>query len=439
MPGAGKAEIGLQLVQLYLWADLVRPSFVWHFPKILSIFIILRWLMQPAKRWPVQVVCMLILLVVMLIDIPIALNTYAAVWMSYAMATVFLSMCLPLVQFVDSMDRFKSTFNTLIAIYVVIALYASFHQGYGPAGSAGGQDENYVTATMAMALPMAIYASLAAPTRFQKILYLVPIPFMLLAVVVAANPSRGGFIGILFVLAYFVFFSKRRAAAISGLSVLAIFAVLMAGPSFWDEMATIRNTHEGTADHRRDLWFLATKMFISYPLTGVGADNFRWNLERFQTQEITTKYDRSLGGSAVTHSLYFELISELGMAGIILFSTIVVRNFRDLGGTRKKISVLLNHKQRTRSLEDQQKLKSLLFYAHALSASLIAFLVCSLFLSTFYYSYFWIQSAIIASYKYIADQEMAGLASGRSEEGATLLTRSRMTKRGVAALPKKGL
>ena len=43
-------------------------------------------------------------------------------------------------------------------------------------------------------------------------------------------------------------------------------------------------------------------------------------------------------------------------------------------------------------------------YAHGLTASLIAFLVCSAFISTLYYSYFWLYSALIASFRLVFER-----------------------------------
>ena len=85
----------------------------------------------------------------------------------------------------------------------------------------------------------------------------------------------------------------------------------MAGATYWQEIGTISDTETGTADHRKDLWRIATYMFMSYPLTGVGPNNFRWRIQEFETSEIIQKYGHSLGGSAFTHSLYFELLASL--------------------------------------------------------------------------------------------------------------------------------
>ena len=407
-----KGAIVTWFLHSYIWLDLVRPSFVWHFPKLLSTVLLVSWLLQPDKRMPRQLLLMLCFLGVMVIDVPIAQNSFATVWTSYGMAVLFLGLCLPLVQFINSIARFQAIVHSLMGIFVVIGAWASFHRGYGPAAADGGQDENYVTACMVMGFPFFLYTYLAAETYRKKILYLAPIPILLLAVVVAENPSRGGFIGFMCAIGYMVFYSRRRIAALIGIGVLAVVLGVMAGATYWQEIGSITDTETGTADHRKDLWRIATYMFMSYPLTGVGPNNFRWRIQEFETNEIIQKYGHSLGGSAFTHSLYFELLAELGIVGVIIFGLIVVQNFRDLSQIRSGVRTMLDRESSrigmgeplVPHLPSPSTLKIVHCYAHGLTASLIAFLVCSAFISTLYYSYFWLYSALIASFRLVFER-----------------------------------
>jgi O-antigen ligase len=405
----------------YMWLDLIRPSFVWHFPKLLSTALFVTWLAQPDKRIPRQNLLMLLFLGVMIIDIPIAENSFAVVWTSYAMAVLFLGLCLPLVQFINSIARFQVIMHSLMGIFVVIGAWASVHHGYGPAAADGGQDENYVTACMAMGFPLLLYASVSAETKLKKILYLAPIPILLLAVVVAENPSRGGVLGFIGVIGYMVYYSKKRVMALISVGVLAAIVGLLAGATFWDEIGTTADTDTGTADHRKDLWRIATYMFMSYPLTGIGPNNYRWRIQEFETNEIIEKYGHSLGGTAFTHSLYFELLAELGTAGVILFALIVVRNFRDLAEIKRRVRQIMDREPSLVSigepiaphLPSAGTLKLLHCYVHGLTASFIAFLVCSAFISTLYYSYFWLFSALIASFKLIFEAMVPAMTEER--------------------------
>lgn len=407
------------LLFFYMWLDLIRPSFVWHFPKLLSIALFITWLVQPDKRLPKQNILMLLFLGVMLVDIVVAKNSFAAVWTSYGMAVLLFGLCLPLVQFIDSLARFRTLIHWLMAIFVMIGAWASVHEGFGPAAADGGQDENYVSACMAMALPLLLYSSISAETKLKRILYLIPIPIVLLAVAVAANPSRGGFLGFIGTISYMVYHSKKRMMALAGVGVLVVIVGLMASATFWNEISTTTDIDTGTADHRKDLWRIATYMFMSYPLTGVGPNNYRWRIEEFETGEIVKKYGHSLGGSAFTHSLYFELLAELGSAGVIIFALIVMQNFRDLKEVKRRVQQAMaegvpiaNNDEAIPPSLPAGTLKLLYGYSQGIAASLIAFLICSAFISTLYYSYFWLYTALIQSFKLIIDKMLVQPVEG---------------------------
>lgn len=407
---AASGGLGFALVLAYMFFDVVRPGFTWHFPKIFSVLIFLAWVGQPNKKFPRQVVYMLLIVAEMFFDVPLAANNYKAFWSSYGMGMLAVSFCIPFIHFVNSKDRFQVAMNVLIGIYLVIGVWACFDKGYGPGGIYAAQDENYVATWMAMAIPLTLYASLASVSLVTKLVYLAPIPIFSLAVVVGENPSRGGVLGILTVLAYAVFYSKKRILGLVGIGVIGVFVLAVAGATFWAEMGTMGETDSGTASHRKDLWMLATRMFLSNPITGVGPENFQWSIGDYQTAEDIAKYKRDLSGSAVTHSLYFEMLADLGSVGVFLFSMITLQNFRDVRSVRKSLDRVARENDTASQYGvagrtvDEGTLKWLQYYSYGMEASFIGLLVCSAFLSTFYLSYFWLQSALIAAFKLVADR-----------------------------------
>src|SRR5439155_6150317 len=119
-------------------------------------------------------------------------------------------------------------------------------------------------------------------------------------------------------------------------------------------------------------------------------------------------YGRSLEAQLVTHSLYFELIAELGLAGAILFLVILYQNYKDLKLIKQVIKRARDHleghrfpdldEQKALYLEELGRADS---YRNALTGSLIGCLVCSAFLSTLYFSYFWLLTAMIVALREI--------------------------------------
>src|SRR2546427_2832471 len=58
----------LYLVMLYLFLDLVRPAFVWHFPKIIAVILVIAWIMKAGKVKSTQIVCFVLFVAILAID-----------------------------------------------------------------------------------------------------------------------------------------------------------------------------------------------------------------------------------------------------------------------------------------------------------------------------------------------------------------------------------
>jgi O-antigen ligase len=380
----------LPLILLYVFLEYGRPNEPFHLPLIISFLLTVGWLAHPVKKWNVQIVCFLLLLAVMLLDIPFAVNSFSAFWTTYTMATVLIATAIPLIHFVDSIRKFQLLINVFMLVLFYVGLYAIFHGGFGPQGAAGAQDENYVASAMSMAMPFAFFSFLLEKSVFKKTLFAMAMATYMGAVIVGL--SRGGFLGMASVFCYCIIKSPHRWLAWAAGVVALVVVLLFAGQSYWNEMSTITDTSEGTADLRLEFWSIAWREFLDYPLTGVGPGNFRWQIGEHQSLEQMEKFHRDLSGSAVTHSLYFELLSELGLAGAILFMTTLYQNYKDGTFIEKRC----DSKRRLGAAGTEQVERARL-YGRALTGSLIGCLVTSAFLSMLYFSYFWILTAMLVA------------------------------------------
>ena len=83
------------------------------------------------------------------------------------------------------------------------------------------------------------------------------------------------------------------------------------------------------------------------------------------------------------HSIYFTLLPELGIFGTFLFIAMIYYNFKDTKRIRDKL------RNKAKMLKENKTIKDLQL-AFTLEASLIGYLVSSIFISTLYYPNFWI-------------------------------------------------
>jgi O-antigen ligase len=117
------------------------------------------------------------------------------------------------------------------------------------------------------------------------------------------------------------------------------------------------------------------RMWRANPVLGVGAGNFRWMVGTFQSLEQLEKYGRDLGGSVVAHSLFVELVAELGSSGGLVLILLLWCTWKDLRPVRKS------------SADGAAPLR---YYADGVIGSILGCLVNGVFLSLLYYSYLWL-------------------------------------------------
>jgi len=146
---------------------------------------------------------------------------------------------------------------------------------------------------------------------------------------------------------------RTGAAIVIGIALLVGSAeLLFPGGKFWTEMKSVfeEGTSSGTGSDRWVLWQAAIKVWKQRPIFGVGPSNFgAFASQYFVYGEVGGGYENpiTLYGRDL-HSIYFMLLSEAGIVGVVAFVVLLAdfwrRNlalrrpeyeatWRDLGGT----------------------------------------------------------------------------------------------------------
>ena len=387
---ASGLDLTLGLILFCTFIEFARPT-IWTFnlPIIFSATLLVMWIAKPRKIWSKQSVCFLPWLALMVVHIPFAENWFFAFWTMFLIAVTF-ALCLPLMHFVNSLRRFEIVAMVFFGAGFYVSVWAIGHDGWGPLGADGGQDQNYTALAAIVVLPFSYFYIFITKNAMKKLLFAVMTAACILAVVVGF--SRGGFVGLCVAGFYCWFRSPNKLLGLVAVGVFAGVVVAWAPAHYWEEMGTIGDSEDETADHRIELWKIAWRQYLAHPIAGVGQANFRWNVGRFQSADQWEKFDRSLHGSHFTHSLYFELISEMGTIGILLFGAICFYDAKDTRWIRRV---------RRRRRGDPEELRRAKYLAMALEGSMVGFLVTSVFISTLYAAYFWYLSAMIVALRNI--------------------------------------
>ena len=326
------------------------------------------------------------------IYIPFAINNY---WASQTtlMMLQYLPFILSVVICVDSIDRLKKIINFLIVLMIYISLYSLFHKGYGPGGIFF--DENDVAIYVNVWLPFCFFIFLYEKEFKKKIFYGIGLVVGVSAIVISF--SRGGFVGLMAAGFVIWFFSNKKVLSVALMFLVGLFVYYYSGEVYLNEMSTVTDQNEGTAQARLQSWASAWNMFLDNPL-GVGGNNFQWQFVEYQGDW----FGRDMGGR-VAHSLWFTLIPELGIMGIIIYLRLLFYNAKDAFFLKSQ------DYDNNRDME----------YLHALSLSFIAalagFFASATFLSVLYYPHYWYLTALIVATKMVRmnykSQEVDGYAN----------------------------
>lgn len=310
--------------------------------------------------------------------IPFSTNNFWALQTTQNML-LFMPFILSVVICINTIGRLKKTINFLIALMIYISLYSLAHDGIG--SGAFFSDENDVALFINMWLPFCFFLFMYEKEFKKKVFYATGVVVGVLAVVVSF--SRGGFVGLVSVGFFIWIFSNRKVLSLVIIVLVGVSVYYYSGESYLNEMSTVTDQSDDTAQARLKSWTSAWKMFLDNPL-GVGGNNFQWRFHEYQGDNFL----RGMGGR-VAHSLWFTLIPELGIIGIIIYFRLLFYNIKDTFFL-KAINVDNN--------PDMQ-------YLHILSLSFIAslagFFASATFISVLYYPHYWYLTGLIVATRMI--------------------------------------
>jgi hypothetical protein len=186
------------------------------------------------------------------------------------------------------------------------------------------QDENQISAYMTMMIPVTIFYSFFTQNIFYKVMCYIAVMIQLSEVVVSV--SRGGFVALVAITGCMLIFSKHKILFITIILIGFIGVIQFAPPLFFSEVSTLeQGTDEGTAGARVEYWRRATVMFMENPFLGKGIAQFSVLSHKYV---LPGKKIHPTNDFLVAHSNWFQVLSELGAVGVILYFIIFYQYFK---------------------------------------------------------------------------------------------------------------
>lgn len=257
-------------------------------------------------------------------------------------------------------------------------------QVLGPEGTfLGGNTE--IGLAMNMNLPILLYMRRHVKRPWLRHLMLAT--FFLSIVAIIATYSRGALLGLVAVVGFLIVLSKARAWGIT-LLVIGIPLVLTFAPERWlGRMQTIK-TYESDASAmgRIHMWILSMRIAADRPFLGGGF--------RCMTEEITLRYfPESPDRGFDAHNIFFQILAEHGVTGLVLFTGLIIVTFGTLGRIHRRA-------------RDDLELGWMADFARMIQGSLVAYVVSGFFLSLCYFDLYFLLVAATAAMSVLLQSEL---------------------------------
>jgi probable O-glycosylation ligase (exosortase A-associated) len=325
--------------------------------------------------------------------IPFARNNFFAYLATKTMLS-YMPFILSLIICVNSIGRLKNIMFVAICVMIYVSCYGLFYKGAGSGNYF--KDENDLGLYMNMWIPFCYFLFAAEKKKLKKVLYASGLLTGIAAIVVSS--SRGGFIGLVCVFFVIWLFSPRKVISLVVVCLLAGAVFFLAPEKYWNRMETIRETGKGTARERLYSWEAGWDMFLDNPF-GVGGNNFQTRFPEYQS----SWFKKGMWGR-VAHSLWFTLIPELGIVGIIIYFLLLYYNIKDI--------LFLKRIYKGKKNGDCLYLQ---YFSRGTIASFAGYFVSGTFLSVLYYPHYWYLTGLIVAAVNIAKETL-------SESEAKVLT-----------------
>jgi O-antigen ligase len=322
-----------------------------------------------------------------LLSIPLAINRQEA-WVEFGGTFI---RCIVIFIVIVNVVRTEARLKGLLFLAMAAGIWLSVEaindyrlglmtiEGYRAAGRGTGifGNTNDMALHLVTVLPISVALLFGSKGVARKLLYGACAAVMIAAIVLSY--SRGAFIGMLVALLFIAWKlgRSRRLEIVFAVLSFAGVIIILAPDKYGSRLLSIfvpSLDPEGSADARRGELFRSIYVALRHPLLGIGMGNYQ--------PEMSYR-------GLVTHNSYTQVAAEMGMTALACYTMFIVTPLRKLG-------------QIARETFETRRDSRFYYLTLGLQASLIAYLVSSVFLSVAYvwYVYYLVGYAVCLTRMY---------------------------------------
>jgi putative inorganic carbon (HCO3(-)) transporter len=275
--------------------------------------------------------------------------------------------------------------------------------GAGSAGYFGNAADLGVAMAVVWGIAFALVVGRTEKNKLPRYFLLICFAVFLLAILLCG--SRGAVVGgAAIVLAALARTPKKLGSVVVTLVFLSSIWFILPGASKERFQSAWDWQNDANAASRVAFWKAGLHMFEDHPILGIGPGSF----------PQVYLYDYNGIGAYECHSIYVQVLAETGLAGTLVFLTLLFLLLRLNARTRK--SAMASNPDGKRSFE--------YCLALGLDLGLVGFLASGAFVSVLYYPHLWILLAlsVATNIAYVDKRPKTSYAAIRSERTFALVS-----------------
>jgi probable O-glycosylation ligase (exosortase A-associated) len=346
---------------------------------------------------------MLGLLVVGLLSASVAITPLDLNWDLFGKIAKIIVLCFVLTSVITTRRRLQ---GVIFAIAVGLA-FNGVDEGLKVILSGGGHhvlgvaemgDNNSFAVAILMCMPLLLYLYQTTAPKLSRLCILVTLCLCGFAVV--GTFSRGGFIGLVTFALGLITLNRNKLRNLILVMAGGAMLLVLAPPAWFNRIDTISSAEQdGSFMERITAWKVSTMLAVDRPLTGGG-------FHAIQDTSVWQRYSLNLGAldfipsgtvretGMAAHSIYFEVLGDLGFTGELLFVGMLVVSIVVCGQIRRRAA----------PYEDLAWMREL---AGMIRLSLIVYMVAGAALSFAYFEGVYLLVALLSVTRHMLGVELA--------------------------------
>jgi len=388
--------LGLEYSRLQELIAGLRPL---HIPRLLTLWVAVAWLLSMVGTGRVRITRDRQNAVMVGIVLVAGLSLVSAYWPGMG-ARVLIDLVKKMVSFLlilnlaGEQKRLRWVVWTIILLNVWLCLnqigaYREAIPGHAFVRVGGGTDSflgNTIDFAVALAvvLPIALFMALAE--RRPALRVTAALATILFIAAIVNTGSRAGALGLAALFGVFYLKTPNKILGLVGFLLLVLCWWSLSPQAYKERVFSIGDYQQDASVVRRiEAWHAAREMIRDHPLIGVGIGNF--GIAYGVAYSPPAEKSRWMS----VHNVLYQAAAELGLLGLVVYTLLGCFIIGDNRWTRRLSEHMLAdcgswHRN----------------IAHGLDASLIGYLVTSMFATTLYYPHLYIIAGMAAALKHSA-------------------------------------